>query len=94
MNNKKLSVIVPVYFNAGSLPRLFDEFVNIEAQLLERAVSLELIFVDDGSKDESLARLLEFKAKRPETKVVKLTRNFGAVHCSKTGFNFVTGDAS
>ena len=56
-------------------------------------VGLELIFVDDGSKDESLARLLEFKDRRSETKVVKLTRNFGAVHCSKTGFQFVTGDA-
>ena len=26
MNNKKLSIVVPVYFNAGSLPNLFDEF--------------------------------------------------------------------
>lgn len=93
MNTKKLSIVVPVYFNEGSLPRLFDEFTKIEAQLLGRKVSLELIFVDDGSKDESLSCLLEFKAKRPETKVVKLTRNFGAVHCSKTGFKFVTGDA-
>jgi polyisoprenyl-phosphate glycosyltransferase len=93
MNSKKLTVIVPVYFNAHSLPRLFDEFAKIEAQLLGRAVSLELIFVDDGSKDESLVRLLEFKARRPDTKVIKLTRNFGAVHCSKTGFQFVTGDA-
>ena len=51
-------------------------------------VTLELIFVDDGSKDDSLARLLEFKATRPETRVVKLTRNFGAVHCAKTGLKF------
>lgn len=93
MDNRKLSVVVPVYFNAGSLPRLFDEFAKIETLLHERAVSLELIFVDDGSKDDSLARLLEFKTRRQETKVVKLTRNFGAVHCSKTGFKFVTGDA-
>lgn len=93
MNNKKLSIVVPVYFNAGSLPRLFDEFVKLESQLAERDVELELIFVDDGSKDESLARLLEFKEQRSATKVIKLTRNFGAVHCSKTGFKFVTGDA-
>jgi polyisoprenyl-phosphate glycosyltransferase len=92
MNNKKLSVVVPVYFNADSLPSLFDEFSKIEVALLDRSMALELIFVDDGSKDDSLARLLEYKAKRPETKVVKLTRNFGAVHCSKTGFKFVTGD--
>lgn len=93
MNNKKLSIVVPVYFNAGSLPNLFDEFIKLELQLAERAVQLELIFVDDGSKDESLVRLLDFKERRAATKVVKLTRNFGAVHCSKTGFKFVTGDA-
>jgi glycosyltransferase involved in cell wall biosynthesis len=90
---KTISVVVPVYFNAGSLPRLFEELLTLEAQLKERALRLELIFVDDGSKDGSLTQLLEFKARRKETRVVKLTRNFGAVHCSKTGFKFVTGDA-
>jgi dolichol-phosphate mannosyltransferase len=90
---KVLSIIVPVYFNAGSLPHLFDELIKLESQLAEREVQLELIFVDDGSKDKSLARLLEFKERRAATKVIKLTRNFGAVHCSKTGFKFVTGDA-
>ncbi|MEI7842013.1 MAG: glycosyltransferase family 2 protein [Gallionellaceae bacterium] len=93
MNPKKLSIVVPVYFNACSLPRLFDELVKIESQLAERTIQLELIFVDDGSKDESLANLLEFKKRRESTKVVKLTRNFGAVHCSKTGLKFVSGDA-
>ncbi len=93
VNGKKISIVVPVYFNAGSLPRLFDELSKLETRLAERAVQLELVFVDDGSKDESLVRLLEFKARRETTRVVKLTRNFGAVHCSKTGFKFVTGDA-
>lgn len=90
---KRLSIVVPVYFNADSLPKLFEELLKLEGQLKERALRLELIFVDDGSKDESLARLLEFKARREATRVVKLTRNFGAVLCSKTGFKFVTGDA-
>lgn len=93
MSNKKLSIVVPVYFNAGSLPALFEEMARVEEQLAERQVELELIFVDDGSKDESLSRLLEFKKQREATRVVKLSRNFGAVHCSKTGFKFVTGDA-
>lgn len=93
MTTRKLSIVVPVYFNAGSLPRLFDKLETVEQQLGERSVALELIFVDDGSRDESLALLLEFRQRRPATRVVKLTRNFGAVHCSKTGFKFVTGDA-
>jgi len=92
MHPKTLSIVVPVYFNAGSLPALFDELQKLEAQLDALAVGLELIFVDDGSKDESLATLLAFKERRPATRVVKLTRNFGAEHCLKTGFRFVTGD--
>lgn len=93
MGSRKLSIVTPVYFNAGSLPRLFDEFRALEQALRQEDVDLELIFVDDGSRDESLHLLLQFKESRPQTKVVKLTRNFGAVHCSKTGFQFVTGDA-
>lgn len=93
MNKKKLSIIVPVYFNAGSLPGLFAELLKVEAQLQGRDIGLELIFVDDGSLDDSLTLLLGFRERRPSTRVVKLTRNFGAVHCSKTGFKFVTGDA-
>ena len=90
---KTLSIVVPVYFNAGSLPQLFEELVKLESILLQREIGLELICVDDGSLDDSLKKLLEFKSRRNDTKVIKLTRNFGAVHCSKTGFKFVTGDA-
>jgi polyisoprenyl-phosphate glycosyltransferase len=87
-----LSVVVPVYFNESSLPVLFDSLLEVEAGLRERGLGLELIFVDDGSRDGSFAVLREIKRRRPATKVVKLTRNFGAVHASKTGFRFVTGD--
>jgi glycosyltransferase involved in cell wall biosynthesis len=93
MKNKKISIIIPVYFNEGSLPQLFKELGVLESKLSRRSVALELIFVDDGSGDSSLDHLLRFKKKRSSTRVVKLTRNFGAVHCSKTGFRFVTGDA-
>jgi dolichol-phosphate mannosyltransferase len=86
-----VSVVVPVYFNQDSLPELFAELQSVETQLAELDLELELIFVDDGSGDDSLARLLEIKRQRPATKVVKLTRNFGAVQASKTGFRFVTG---
>jgi polyisoprenyl-phosphate glycosyltransferase len=89
---KTLSVIVPVYYNEGSLPLLYDELAGVERRLLDRGVRLELIFVDDGSGDGSYRELLAIKARRPETVVVKLSRNFGAIHASKTGLRFVTGD--
>jgi dolichol-phosphate mannosyltransferase len=90
---RTLSVIVPVYFNEGSLPHVFRELQGVEQQLLAMGVSLELIFVDDGSGDGSFAELVKIKAARPATRLVKLSRNFGAVHSSKTGYQFVTGDA-
>lgn len=90
--SKKLSIVVPVYFNAGSLPHLFEKLLGIERQLTSIGMELELIFVDDGSGDTSLDELMHIKNARPDTKVIKLTRNFGAVHASKCGFQFVTGD--
>jgi polyisoprenyl-phosphate glycosyltransferase len=89
---KTLSVVVPVYFNEGSLLPLYREMQEVEKQLLDLGVGLELIFVDDGSGDGSFGELVKIKAERPATRLVKLSRNFGAVHASKTGLQFVTGD--
>src|SRR5258707_15812336 len=89
---KKLSIVVPVYFNEPSLPHLFEALLSIEGELLEKNVELELIFVDDGSGDGSLAELLKIKARRPSTRIIKLARNFGAIHASKAGLQFVSGD--
>lgn len=90
---KKLSIVTPVYFNHDSLPGLFQAYDALRLRLKARKVALELIFVDDGSGDDSLKRLLELKRGRAAVKVVKLSRNFGAVHASKTGLRYVSGDA-
>jgi polyisoprenyl-phosphate glycosyltransferase len=87
-----LSVVVPVYYNADALPHLFKELQQVESSLAQINVGLQLVFVDDGSGDNSLAELLRIKGARPETTVIKLTRNFGAVHASKTGIRHATGD--
>lgn len=89
---KTISVVVPVYYNEESLPLLFAELLKVEQIITEKECSLELIFVDDGSGDNSFAELMKIKQQRPHTKIIKLTRNFGAVHASKTGIKHVTGD--
>jgi dolichol-phosphate mannosyltransferase len=89
---KRVSIVIPVYYNAESLPELYESLSEIEAHLDQRDLDMELIFVDDGSGDQSLQELLLIKQNRPETRIIKLTRNFGAVHASKCGLQFVTGD--
>jgi polyisoprenyl-phosphate glycosyltransferase len=87
-----LSVVIPVYWNEGSLPALEEGLLWLEVRLAERRMALEVIAVDDGSGDGSLAGLLAIRERRPWFKVVSLARNFGAVAASKTGLQYVTGD--
>jgi glycosyltransferase involved in cell wall biosynthesis len=90
---RKLSIVVPVYFNEGSLPGLFKALDEVRQSLKAMSVGLELVFVDDGSKDRSLELLRSYHKARKQVRVVKLSRNFGAVHACKAGFQYVTGDA-
>lgn len=89
---KKLSIIIPVYYNQNSLQILFSKIHEIEEKINKKGLSLELIFVDDGSGDSSFIELLKIKKIRPQTKIIKHSKNFGAVKTVKTGLHYVTGD--
>lgn len=89
---KKVSLVIPVYYNAQSLPLLFIELQKVEQKLAEKDLELELIFVDDGSGDDSFFELMKIKQQRENTRIIKLARNFGAIHAIKAGFQYVSGD--
>ncbi|MCH7866485.1 MAG: glycosyltransferase family 2 protein [Myxococcales bacterium] len=89
---KTLSIVIPVYYNEESLRPLYDALTRVEAELRQREVQLQLIFVDDGSGDGSLRELLDIAAGNDAIKVIKHSRNFGAMMALKTGFQFVDGD--
>ena len=88
----KISVMTPVYYNEESIAPLFVELTKVEQALAQQGHTFEIIFVDDGSGDNSLQELLKVKRQREATRIVKLTRNFGAMSAAKTGYQFVTGD--
>jgi dolichol-phosphate mannosyltransferase len=88
-----ISVVVPVFNNAGSLDILFAQLSEFEARLAGLDLRLDLIFVDDGSSDGSYDKLLDIKQRRPDTKLIKLTRNFGAVRAGRAGLRHAEGDA-
>lgn len=88
---RKLSVVVPIYFNELNIPDTVPQLLALQAQL--PGFELEIVFVDDGSKDRSLALLLEHARAHPGViRIVKLTRNFGAMSAVQAGLAVATGD--
>jgi glycosyltransferase involved in cell wall biosynthesis len=86
----KLSIVTPIYNEAANL----DEFFRRLLAVLERlAVSYEVVCVDDGSTDETLARLLERRAQDPRLKILSLSRNFGKEVALSAGIEHSCGAA-
>jgi dolichol-phosphate mannosyltransferase len=90
---KKVSVVVPVYFNAPSLPELFNRLDSLNRELLGINLELEVVAVDDGSKDDSFEILVEYSKKYSFLNAFQLTKNFGEATASKFGLRKITGDA-
>jgi len=85
-----LSVVVPVYNEEAGLQELFDRIYPALDQLGRR---YELIFVDDGSSDRSVAILRQQFARRPDvTRVVVLARNVGQHMAIMAAFAHTRGD--
>ncbi len=84
-----LSVVIPVYNEELSLQALFDRLYPALDQLNR---SYEIIFIDDGSKDRSVAMLRAMFQRRPEcTRLVILRGNFGQHAAILAGFAHVRG---
>jgi undecaprenyl-phosphate 4-deoxy-4-formamido-L-arabinose transferase len=87
----KISVIIPVYNEEESLPQLFERLFPVMENL---SLPFELIFVNDGSKDNSLDILLDFHNEHPDNvKIIDFNGNFGQHSAIMAGFEFSTGDA-
>jgi len=84
----KLSIIIPIYNEQESLDRLFKELSDIFANQSET----EVIFINDGSTDQTLS-ILENKIKDYSTwKIIDLYRNYGKSVALQAGFDNALGD--
>ena len=89
MNENKISIIVPVYNSSEFLHNLLEA---IDIERINNNWDLELLLIDDGSKDTSYERIIELSTQYNYIKGFRLARNFGHQIAVKTGLSYCTGD--
>ena len=87
---KKISVIVSCYNEEESLPLFYEEMSKVMAEMSQN--DFELIFVNDGSRDNTLKEIKELRAKDKRVRYISFSRNFGKEAAMKAGLDYSTGD--
>lgn len=86
---KKISIVVPCYNEEESLPIFYDE---VEKIVRKMKVNIEYLFVNDGSKDNTL-KIIRFLAKKDKrVRYISFSRNFGKEAAILAGLEHATGD--
>ena len=85
----KISVVIPIYNEEENIALLYDELSEVMKSL---GRAYELIFVDDGSTDSTLAKLTSIQASDECIGIVQFRKNFGQTAAMSAGFNYASGD--
>lgn len=89
---KTISIVVPIHNEAEGIKTFLDKnLLPVVAEI--KGYNTEVIFVDDGSSDNTLEILQDYASKKASIKVVALSRNFGKEAALSAGFKVAKGDA-
>ena len=89
MDSVRLSIVTSMYRSAAFLETFYQQAVAAATAMTER---FEIVFVNDGSPDDSLQRALEFRRRDSRVRVVDLSRNFGHHKALMTGLARARGE--
>ncbi len=84
-----LSIVIPVYNDEDVLDELNRRLIPVAEAIAE---DFEVIFIDDGSKDQSWKILVQLQKSNPKLKIIKLARNFGQSNSTAAGLDHAKGD--
>ena len=87
----KISIVIPVYYNADTLMLLYED---MKQKILGKLGDYELVFVDDGSGDNSWEVMNDIRKMDQNVQCVKLSRNFGEHAALLAGLSVCTGDCA
>ena len=90
LSSLNISIVIPLLNEAESLPELH---AWIKRVLDANKLSYEIIFIDDGSTDESWSIIQNLKSSHPEVKGLKFRRNYGKSAALNEGFALAQGDS-
>ena len=88
-HSKMISFVVPAFNEAHNIKKLYDELLQV---MTSSNYGYELIFVDDGSADDTLEVIKSLVAKNQSVYFVELSRNFGHQAALKAGIDIAKGD--
>ena len=91
MQSKTISIVIPIYNEAPNVTPLYKTLTSILRSLPHQ---FELIFVDDGSSDDSVKKLRQVAKRDKRAKVIELARNFGKEIAVTAGLHKAKGDAA
>ena len=89
---EKISVVVSCYNEEKALPLFYEEMERVRKKDFEGIVEFEYIFVNDGSKDDTLKIIKELNQKDPKVRYISFSRNFGKEAAMYAGLEAAEGD--
>ena len=87
--NLKLSIIIPAFNEEKNISCLYQDLIPVLNSLKLKS---EVIFVDDGSTDETYEEMLKLKNNDKNIKIIKFKRNFGQTAAWSAGFKYASGE--
>ena len=87
---RKVSILIPAYNEQDSLPKLYERLRTLMDT--HRKYQWEVLFVNDGSRDHTLAVLIRLHERDLRINYVDMSRNYGKEAAMLAGFDYVTGD--
>jgi dolichol-phosphate mannosyltransferase len=89
MRKKLVSIVLPAHNESGNIDKIYE---RIDSCFPYDLYDLELIFIDDGSTDDTLAKIDNLSSSRSNIFYIELSRNFGHQNALKAGMDKANGD--
>ncbi|MBP5298605.1 MAG: glycosyltransferase family 2 protein [Lachnospiraceae bacterium] len=87
-----LSVVVPCYNEEENVPYFYEEFLKNKDFFEKEGIDFEIIYVDDGSKDNTASKVKELRGKDERVRLLSFSRNFGKEAAMYAGLRKSKGD--